>query len=170
MASASISVSGLKELEQQLLSIGALAGAKVLVGAARTAMKPMLEEARALAPQDDEDLIAAIKLAARQLPKNSGSAIEVGLKMAKNKLKGEIEIADGVSVKFSKRNAGWRWHFTEFGTKVRTNKAGANRGKVVAHPFLRPAFDRQSRRALDIFVVEFRKRIERAIKKERVTD
>ena len=59
-----VKIEGLKELRQKLLAIGAIAGQKVIASAARAAMKPVLEEARRLAPVHRGVLRDSIKLKA----------------------------------------------------------------------------------------------------------
>ena len=48
----------------------------------------------------------------------------------------------------------WYWHFVEFGTK-----------KMPARPFLAPAFDSRKQAAIDEFVNEMRKQLERNVKR-----
>lgn len=50
-------------------------------------------------------------------------------------------------------------HLIEFGTKDRTNKAGAGRGHVTPNPFMRNAWDATKGTAMAIIVVEMRKQI-----------
>lgn len=45
---------------------------------------------------------------------------------------------------------GFAGHLMEFGTKIRQTKGGANRGKVTARPFVRPAWEDTNKQVLGI--------------------
>lgn len=138
----SVTVEGLKDLQQQLLDLGAEIGQKVLAAAARKAMVPVLNDAKALCPKDSGALADSITLTATK-PKEGDAVAVAGLKIGSSDLtaKGELPPAR-------------RWHFVELGTS-----------KMAAHPFLRPALDRQASTVLDVLKVELQAGIQRAIKR-----
>ena len=43
------------------------------------------------------------------------------------------------------------WHWFEFGTQDRHTKKGAYRGKILAQPFLRPAFEAKKDASVEVF-------------------
>lgn len=130
--SVSIKVEGLSDLEEKLEQLGAVAGLKVLQSASRSACKPLLERARELVPVETGVLRDSLRIAVVRV--RSGSVvISAGLKNRPVAVKNEIvdDYGNVVVVKTGEKiDAGWRLHFTEFGTS-----------KSAAHPFLRPAFD-----------------------------
>jgi len=58
-------------------------------------------------------------------------------------------------------------HLIEFGTQERYRKRGGSTGSMPAYPFLTKAWDAQKRAALDILVVEIRKKLLSAAKRLR---
>jgi HK97 gp10 family phage protein len=44
----------------------------------------------------------------------------------------------------------WKLIFREYGTKERVTKKGAKRGKIIKHPFIRPALDSQKNAVLEV--------------------
>lgn len=57
------------------------------------------------------------------------------------------------------------WRFVEFGTGERHKKSGASSGRVIARPFLRPAFEAKKEEALRTFEAELAKAIDKANRK-----
>jgi HK97 gp10 family phage protein len=57
------------------------------------------------------------------------------------------------------------WHeiFREYGTKERTK--GHKRGKIIAHPFIRPALDSQKNNALEVMKIWFESCLRNVIEK-----
>ncbi len=139
----SFEVQGLSALQEQLVELGAELGRKALAQAARKAFKPVLENAKQLAPRDTGALAESLRLAVVK-PKGGDTVIAVGIRVA--------------AVKGASRDAmppARRWHFIELGTV-----------KLAAHPFLRPALDANASRVLDDLKRELAKSIQRAIKKK----
>ena len=58
----------------------------------------------------------------------------------------------GESVKIE--NDTFFWHWYEFGTEERHTASGANRGKIQAQPYLRPAFEAQKGAAVEAFAAD----------------
>jgi HK97 gp10 family phage protein len=154
-----IKVEGLAELREKLLALGPEVGAKALQGAAREAMKPVLETAKRLAPYDTGDehtgahLRDSIVLTAK-IPKGGDTLCRVGIRIRALK-RPSLKGTRGKVSKATKRyvfrgSAAWRWHFAEFGTAHQR-----------ARPFLRPAFAQHREEVVDSLKREIAKRVER---------
>lgn len=138
---------GLKDLESELVALGANEGRKVLTRAARKAFAPVLEAARAAAPVDSgltRDNLAI----ATQKPKDGESVVNVGLRVGRSK--GTRIRKDGKKA----TSPHWRWHFIEGGTS-----------SLAARPFLRPALDANAESVVGNLRGELRKVIDRVLKK-----
>lgn len=145
-------IKGLAELEGKLASLGALGGLKVLARASRAAMKPALEDARRLCAKDTGALAASLRIAT--VKPSSGVVCASGLAFA-NKVKQEIPIAEGFegpAQLVTRKGAGSRWHFVEFGVPSRG---------IPAKPFLRPAFEQNKEKIL----ADLRESLERAVQR-----
>jgi HK97 gp10 family phage protein len=152
-------ITGAKELEAQLLELNNVALAvKVIAAAARKAFLPVIEDARGMVPTDSTALRDSIKITTKK-SKDGDAVVIVGLKIAgprRNSRKW-----------FERRNAGEekliapksRWHFVEFG-------AAHN----AAHPFIRPALDRNATKIVMLLKEELVKGIARAVKKQARAD
>lgn len=160
-------VTGMKELEKQLLELGAIAAGKVLVKAARKAFLPVLRDAQRRVRVDTGLLRDSIKISVKKAPKGSDAAVVVGLRIAVGKGGAKGDIAKSVlptplTAKGRKqarkaawrKSAHWRWHFVEFGTK-----------KVPAKPFLRPALSTNADLVLQTLKLELKREIDRYLKK-----
>jgi HK97 gp10 family phage protein len=147
---------GLKDLETELVALGANEGRKVLTRAARVAFKPVQEAAQAAAPVDTGLLRENIVIVT-QKPKDGESVVNVGLRVRKSK---ETRISKhGVSAGGTHRlstSPHWRWHFIEGGTST-----------TPARPFLRPALDANAAKVLASLNGELRKAIDRVLKKRK---
>ena len=151
----SITVSGMTELRDKLMALGPAASVKVLRAAAKEAMKPVLAEARRLAPVDTEQLRNSIVLVART-PRGGDSVAQVGLKIkagVRPNLRG-LAVKSGTKRAVSRMSAHWRWHFAEFGTAY-----------TKATPFLRPALAKHRNEVVESLRAEIAKRIERVWKR-----
>lgn len=146
-----VNTRGFAELELKLMKLKEVQQRRALASAGRYAMEPVAETARSLAPVDEGNLRDSIRIRAKArstmgkmvLSKalrglSSGPDVEIGILMSRRKLTGEIDIGDGNIQKITMYEAGWRWHFAEFGT-----------AHHAAHPFLRPAFDMHGVKILD---------------------
>lgn len=164
-------VKGMRELQEKLDQLGAVAGLKILAAASRRAMQPIEEQAKALAPVKKTPFTGrraseplgllrdSIRLAV-QKPKAGNVVVSTGLTF-KKRVDNEIQFADGSSLKVKIKGAGARWHWAEFGI--------ASRG-IAAHPFLRPAFHSGYSRAVELLARELRKSIDRAVRKQLKAD
>jgi HK97 gp10 family phage protein len=147
---------GLKDLEKELVALGANEGRKVLTRAARNAFAPVLEAAKANVPVDtgltrDNIIIATEK------PKEGESVVNVGLRIKKAK---EIRLSKhGMTKDGTYRmstSPHWRWHFIEGGTST-----------TPARPFLRPALDSNADKVTASLNGELRKVIDGVLKKRK---
>lgn len=161
MKANSWAIEGLRDLQEKLRQLESVAGIDVCKRAARRAFKIVETDAKALVPVKTGQLRDCIKLTA-QKPKNGSIIVRVGLKVTMTKVKEEIELTglgDGEDVQTYmrrvKRDASWRWHYVEFGTS-----------RMSARPFLRPAFEKNARRVVELFKEELDKSIQRAARKE----
>jgi hypothetical protein len=123
-----ISVSGVKEIDKVLKGLPKQLQHRVLVSAHIMAARPFVQAAKALAPQKSG-----------RVKKNIGSS---GVPQRKANIVGETLSGQ--------RSRGYVGRFIEYGTKKRETlgrgrkkkyKAGANRGRVEAKPYLEPAFN-----------------------------
>ena len=137
---ATMTVSGLADLEEALQELGNAVAGKVLYNALMTAAIPIQDTAIAMAPQ-------AVKPYYRY-------------KRRGKKVRGKAAAGQPAAGTTTEREAyvGVSWQgnafygrFLEFGT-----------AKMAARPFLRPAFDARSGEALGIFMDRLRENIERA--------
>lgn len=147
---------GLKDLEAELVALGANEGRKVLTRAARKSFTPVLDAARAAAPVDTGLLRENIVIVA-QKPKDVESVVTVGLRVRRAK---EVRISKhGVTKGGTHRlstSPHWRWHFIEGGTS-----------SLPARPFLRPALDANAEAVVGNLRGELRKTIDRVLKKRK---
>jgi HK97 gp10 family phage protein len=157
--SATIELKGLKELEEKLVKLGAVAGQKVLRKAGRKAMKPVLDEAKRLAPVSDDGgphLRDAIDI----VVKNAGdgdtiSTSGIRIKKLPAKVRRFLKAMRKRGVALAHPSPRRYWHLVEFGTRHSR-----------AQPFIRPAFDSNVRTVLEIERAELAKGIDRALKNQ----
>lgn len=137
-------VKGLRELDAKLAALGAAVGGKVMQQALRAAMRPVLNDARAAAPEGTElHRTYRGRLVAPGFGKRS-----VRLVVTKPKRGGTFRAALGV-----RREAFYMTQFVELGTS-----------KMAAKPWLRPVFEAQVAATTDRLASELKARIERAAK------
>jgi HK97 gp10 family phage protein len=121
--SVKISVTGVKEIDAVLKGLPLQLNHKILGQAHADAAKPLVDRAKLLAPEGPTgNLVDSIGVEKTSLAK----ATEVGAVTAGPRRGG--------------RNRGYAAHLVEFGTRVRRNKKGANRGVMPKKPFMEPAF------------------------------
>mgnify|MGYP001584765819 FL=1 len=140
----SLKVHGLRQLDEQLAELAGALAAKTLAAAARKAFMPILEAAREKVNVDTGLLRRSIRLVV-QKPVSGDAVVRVGIRFAK-----VVAIQRG-----RRKSAEWRWHFIEFGAS-----------NHVAFPFLRPAFDENAKRVIEIFKAELAAGIARALKRK----
>jgi HK97 gp10 family phage protein len=141
--------SGLRELERQLVALGANEGRKVLTRAARKAFRPVLEAAIAKVPVDTGLTRDNIKIRVEK-PKGGEAVVKVGLRIVR--AKGGRERADGTKA----TSPHWRWHFIEGGVPAHG---------IAARPFLRPALDANAEAVVGTLREQLGKEIDRVLKK-----
>lgn len=147
---------GLKDLEEELVALGANEGRKVLTRAARKAFAPVLEAARAAAPVDTGLLRDNIVIRT-QKPKDGANVVNVGLWVKKSKEQRQSKYRSPEAQRPpSYQSAHWRWHFIEGGTSTQA-----------ARPFLRPALDANAEKVVGELRGELRKAIDRVLKKRK---
>jgi HK97 gp10 family phage protein len=139
---------GLRDIEKELVALGANEGRKTLTRAARKAFAPVLEAAQANAPVDTGLLKEHIVIAT-QKPKDGDSVVNVGLRVEKAKAG-----APGSTRSLDYQSPHWRWHFIEGGTSTQA-----------ARPFLRPALDANAETVVGNLRGELRKAIDRVLKR-----
>lgn len=118
-------MTGLADLEKQLLALADVATSKkILSRALRASMKPVLLTARAMCKKQsgapDTELAASIRIAVK-FPATSDEVIVGGVVTnGTGKIPGEAVVEDGITIEGEgsrKVRQGWRWSFREFGTK-----------------------------------------------------
>jgi HK97 gp10 family phage protein len=141
---------GLKDLEKELVALGANEGRKVLTRAARKAFAPVLDAAQQNAPEDTGLLKEHIRVVA-QKPKDGANVVTVGLSIAKAKTG-----APDSTRPLAYQSPHWRWHFIEGGTSTQP-----------ARPFLRPALDANAEAVVGGVRGELRKVIDGVLKRRK---
>lgn len=119
-----ITISGVQEIDKVLSELPMIMTHNILGSAHLLAAKPLVEKEKLTAPEGPTgnlvDSIGAYKIS-----------------IARAGHLGEVRVGPRRKPPFK----GFAGHLVEFGTKRRTNKNGANRGIMPAHPFAKPAFD-----------------------------
>ncbi len=164
---ATLTVSGLADLEAALLELGNAVAGKILYSALMTAAIPIQDTAIAMAPQSSQPHYRYKRRGKRISRRGGGQqaasqTVEKVLvqpgnlrqNIVRRRLKGKkyASVPDGEAyVGVSWQGDAYYGRFLEFGT-----------AKMAARPFLRPAFDARSGEALGIFTDKLRENIERA--------
>jgi len=152
--SARFKLVGLKDLVEQLVDIADVGGLKAVASAGRRAFKIVEAEVKSLVPVRSGDLHDSIRIAVVK-PKAGNVVASIGLKIGSRLVKDELQTVEGETIEVKRKvDAGWRWHFVEFGTS-----------KMAAHPYLRPGFGRSHRELVEKFKDDLAKRIKAAIKR-----
>jgi HK97 gp10 family phage protein len=118
-----VSLTGAKEIDALLKALPRELTHQVLSSAHLAAAKPLVDREKLLAPEGPTGNLV-----------DSIGAVKIPFKRA--------EVVGEVIVGPRRRSPyrGFHGHMVEFGTRQRTNKSGANRGRMTARPFARPAF------------------------------
>lgn len=126
-----IRLTGVKEIDQVLKGLPKQVNHKIVQSANVQAVKPLVEKAKLTAPEGPTgnlvDSIGSVKLPARR-------ATNLG----------EVHVGP----RRGGRNKGHHGHLIEYGTTVRKNKKGANRGRISPKPFMEPAWESTKSRVL----------------------
>lgn len=117
-----VSITGHKQIDQLLKAMPKELNHKVLSAAHADAAKPLVDMEKAMAPVGlTGNLVSSIGVTKESVKK----ATQIGL------------------VKVGPRSKkGSHGHLIEFGTRLRRTKKGANRGFMLAKPFVQPSFQR----------------------------
>lgn len=145
-------IEGLADLKRSLDDLTNNLKKRIVRAALRDAAAPMLRQARANAPvlksEHPYRLPGTLKrsIVAKSSKRFNGRNGEIGVYIAVHKRK-------GLGGKASARNPfdPFYWRFQEFGTK-----------RHRAQPFMRPAFDANASRAIDIFKARLKTSIDKA--------
>lgn len=121
-----IKMTGFKEVDAVLKGMPDVLTDKVLQKAHVRALEPFITKEHALTPVGRTGNLAdsegIVKASARSFGNRELGAVTAGPRR-------------------NKPYKGFAGHLVEYGTKVRANKNGANRGIMPAHPFAQPAWD-----------------------------
>lgn len=139
-------IEGLDEIVRNMKEIAKDLKGDPLRASLRKGIAPIVEQARANAPRGEtgrlQEAINSKPMPMDEIPSGFTDGQELFVASSRNKKKD----APG--------NA-WYWHFVEFGTSK--NPGGS--------PFLAPAFDSKRQAAMDAFIDEMRKQLERNVKR-----
>ena len=137
-------IDGLEEIVKNMEKIADELKGDPLRASLRKGIAPILDQARANAPHETGRLKEAINMRAlplQDIPSGFTDGQEVFVASSRKKDKDDPGNA-------------WYWHFVEFGTE-----------KMRKQPFLAPAFDSKRQEAMDEFVKEMRKQLEKNAKR-----
>ena len=170
-------VLGMDELLKNLKSLPEKVQKRILVGAVRAGAKPMIKEAKSLAPVQSGMIKDSIGVTRFKTRKKSLVWFVVSPRVKTFKMKA-TNMDNGQNAVLTMRNDPWYAHFVEYGTyshldhpmvRARTGKLGKKRAKIVAsgggikpHPFMRPAFEKEGLNSIN----EVRKYIAKRLDKE----
>jgi len=137
---------------------------RILVGGVRAAAKPIIIEARSL------------------VPKNNGT-LKKSIGVVKVKTRKKSLVWFTVSPRVDGSNDGWYAHFLEFGTyskrekplssktkysakrAKRRNSVIAKGGGIAAHPFMRPAFEKEGKNTIKYLKNYIAKRLDKELER-----
>jgi HK97 gp10 family phage protein len=145
---------------------------RVVNGAVRESAKPIIQEARNLAPVRTGNLIESIGVTKRR---QKGTIVEYNVspkiandkEIAKLKKKYGLKDKSGNEIykklKEEKKLGGFYGQFVEFGHPI------VRKGKVVGHaaphPFMRPAFENKAEESIEAFRKYMRQRLDKELSK-----
>jgi HK97 gp10 family phage protein len=150
----SVQIHGLSALLDQLTKLHAELAAKALAQAGRRAFKPVLEAAQAMVPRDSGDLADALKISVVR-PTSENGVLKVGIKVGVGRRSKQARVAAAAfgESQSSRLPPARRWHFIELGTS-----------KQAAHPYLRPALERNAPQVIELLKIELQKQIAKVAK------
>lgn len=177
--SASVELKGLKELEERLLLLGKVAGAKAMRQALFHGSKPILDQAKANVRSWPGGSGALYYAMGRTFTVERGGADGgTQFNMAiRPRIRNRVAVALHNIFYRRGRTGIFYGHLLEFGHRIAHRKTGrlqkrpesrghVGAGSVPPQRFLRPALDTAGLRATYAFTNELRRRIERALKKQ----
>jgi len=149
-----VTVLGMDEILKKLKKLPERVQKNVLTGAIRASAKPIFEEAKRLAPVHSGSLKNSIDVVKRKSKDKNIIIYSVVPRSSKRKTK-RFTLKDGTKWKISGEvGSGWYAHFLEFGTS-----------KMSAHPFMRPAFEKEGENTIKAAKEYMNKRIDKEIAK-----
>jgi HK97 gp10 family phage protein len=158
-----VSVEGLKELDEALGQLTKATARNVLRRVLKKAGQPIADAARGKVPVDTgklrDSIIVGTKLAKSTAAKAGDAAYSATMRAGGTKQ--EAQSALRVAAKAAKGDAPFAEmfvgpdnrpaaHLVEFGTGERFHRSGKSVGSVAPQPYMRPAWDGEKGRALEI--------------------
>jgi len=141
-------ITGLKELERQLLKLEKKVSGKVLRNAARTALRPMQKAAKRNAPKSTTTYLRWTRKGSYPVWTKPGALRKSIRLSARLNKRGVGKTAVTAKVSAGSKDAFYA-HMVERGTV-----------KMPAQPFMMPAFAGHKRESLDLFSKDLKKRID----------
>lgn len=138
-------IEGLDEIVRNMREIAKDLKGDPLRASLRKGIAPIVEQARANAPRGETGTLQKA-INSRPMPMDD---IPQGFSDGQ-----EVFVASSRIKKPDAPGNAWYWHFVEFGTE-----------KMSARPFLAPAFDSKRQAAMDAFIEEMRKQLEKNAKR-----
>jgi HK97 gp10 family phage protein len=155
---ATVEVKGLRELGEALKAFPDVLGKKYLRRATFRAAETIAQDAVARAnsapkyPAAMQQIAKNIAVFKRKSDADTAHyAVGVRRIRLSSKVKRVLRIMRRAGQPIRIENDTFFWWWFEKGTRSRVTKKGANRGKIEAQPFLRPAFEAQKENALVVF-------------------
>jgi len=171
-------VRGMDELLKNLKTLPEKLQKRVLVGAVRAGAKPIIKEARKLAPKDSGMLKESIGVTKFKTRKKTLVWFVVSPRVKKFKMKA-TDTDSGKNVVLTMLNDPWYAHFVEYGTYAKLDhplvkRVGGKRGKkrnqiaakgygIKPHPFMRPAFEKEGENSIKYVREYIAKRLDKEL-------
>jgi HK97 gp10 family phage protein len=141
-------LTGFAELDALFKALPAAVSHKIVGSAAFAAAKPLVAKERELAPKG-KTLNLSKSIGATKVSRTKATSV------------GEVHV--GPRRKGGFKGFGAQW--SEFGTKPRRNKKGANRGRMAAKPFIEPAFEATKQQVDSSLVTEIARSVTKTMKR-----
>jgi len=125
---AEFTITGGKEIQAVLQEMPVKFRRKALVHAFRQGAKIVLQDAKRRAPNDTIKTALTIARGNRRTRPTKDTVLMIALKRPASRLA----------------------HLFEFGTRERFKKSGSPSGRMIAHPFMRPALDANAQQAISV--------------------
>lgn len=154
-----VTVKGLDEIGRALSEFPTVLAKKYLRRATFKAARTIADDAAAranAAPKYQaamQQIAKNVSVFRRQTDSPGEAHYAVGVRRVKlsAKIKRTLRILRRAGQSVRIENDTFFWHWYEFGTAERHTQSGAYRGKIIAQPFLRPAFEAQKEAAIGVF-------------------
>jgi len=170
-----VPIKGLDDLGRALKEFPEVIGKKYLRRGTYQAARTIADDAvirAAGAPlyaQAMEQISKNIAVFARRNPDPSTAHYAVGVRRVKlsKRLKRVLRVLRNTGQAGQLENDTFFWHWYEFGTTERRTTKGENRGKIIAQPYLRPAFEAKKNEAIEAFKKSLAQDVEAAAREVR---